>query len=311
MEKLIIYYHPECLLHRSSEFHVERPERAETVLSTIIRNFRENWELKECEIAKEEYIRLVHTNEHWNFVRTSVENKRKLLDGGDTYACDDSLRAALRAAGSVVDAVNEASEKNVRRFFCCIRPPGHHAESDKVMGFCLFNNVAIGAAYATRIKGYKKVAIVDWDVHHGNGTQEIFYSDPDVLFISVHQHPLYPGTGMKYEKGAGRGNGFTYNFPVNPGTDGEVYQKIFTEEIVPLLKEFRPEICFISAGFDAHKDDTLADIRLTEEDFYQLTGVITHLSNELGFPIISVLEGGYNLKALSQSVLSHISALSE
>lgn len=311
MNMVIIYHHTECLLHKSAEFHVERPERTERICDVLMQNKMENWLFKEAPLAAENQVKLVHTRRHWDYVNYSIAEKATMLDGGDTYACGGSLKSALRAAGSVVAAVDDASAMVSKRFFCCIRPPGHHAESDRVMGFCIFNNVAIGAAYATRVKGYNRVAIIDWDVHHGNGTQEIFYSDPNVLFISIHQHPLYPGTGMRYETGNGVGKGFTYNFPVNPGTDGNVYREIFSKDITNILREYNPELVFISAGFDAHKDDPLADILLTEEDYTRLTHIISELAKEMSCPIISVLEGGYNLDALGNSVLAHVRALTD
>ncbi len=310
MRELVILHHPECLLHRPGEFHVERPERTESVLTVISENLKAGWKLRECSKAGKEDILLAHTEKHWNFINESILGGQDFLDQGDTYACSDSLNAALRAAGSVIDAVDIVREDNSKRVFCCVRPPGHHAESGRVMGFCLFNNIAVGARYAITRKGFSKILIIDWDVHHGNGTQEIFYDDPSAYFISLHQHPLYPGTGMKYETGEGPGKGYTKNFPMNPGTGGEQYQAIFNGEITQIIRDFRPELIMISAGFDAHQDDPLADIRLKESDYYQMTKTICGLAGEGNIPVISVLEGGYNLNALSGSVIAHLDGLS-
>jgi acetoin utilization deacetylase AcuC-like enzyme len=194
--------------------------------------------------------------------------------------------------------------------FCAGRPPGHHAETARVMGFCLFNNIAIGARYVQAKYGIERIAIVDWDVHHGNGTQEIFYDDPSVLYISLHQFPLWPGTGAVTETGSGKGEGFTLNCPMTPGSGEKEYLEAFRNRILPALHKFRPQLLMISAGFDAHKDDPLANIQLTEDSFATMTSMLMEISSKYcGGKIISVLEGGYDLRALARSVEAHLTTL--
>jgi acetoin utilization deacetylase AcuC-like enzyme len=206
-----------------------------------------------------------------------------------------------------VDAVISGVLNNV---FCAVRPPGHHAESDTVMGFCLFNNVAVAARYAQEQYGVEKVAIVDWDVHHGNGTQEIFYEDPTVYYISTHQYPFYPGTGARTETGEGKGRGYTLNCPMRAYSGEEEYLEAFMKDIIPSLEAYKPDLLIISAGFDAHKDDPLANINLTEKNFAQFTAMLMEIADKYtGGKLVSVLEGGYNLQALSQSVEAHVRAL--
>lgn len=229
-----------------------------------------------------------------------------MLDDGDTHASQESFDVAMLAAGAVLGAVDAVLAGDLDGAFCAVRPPGHHAEHDRPMGFCLFNNVAVGARYAQSRHGIAKVAILDWDVHHGNGTQHIFESDPSVLYISLHQYPWYPGTGAKEETGVGAGKGFTMNFPMPAGTEEEAYLQVFTDQIVPALQTFDPGLLIVSAGFDAHREDPLADIRLTESSFATFTQMIAGIA-----PVVSVLEGGYNLDATAKSVEHHLRSLAE
>ncbi len=310
MNNVAIFKHSDCLLHVSNEAHVEKPERVIRILKLLSDNVQSSWTFRDSSFATEKDILRVHTKSHWESLHEAISRGDTILDQGDTYACENSILSALRAAGSVIDAVNAVVSGEFHRVFCCVRPPGHHAESNKVMGFCLFNSIAVGARYAIKEKGFKRVMIIDWDVHHGNGTQEIFAEDPSVFFISLHQHPLYPGTGMVYETGTGLGAGFTKNFPQNPGTRGETYVRIFKNEIADLVRSYKPEILFISAGFDAHREDPLADINLETADYSKLTSILCALANEVNAPIVSVLEGGYNLEATAESVLAHVNAMS-
>jgi acetoin utilization deacetylase AcuC-like enzyme len=212
----------------------------------------------------------------------------------------------MLAAGSVMNAIDVLLDDQAVAAFCAVRPPGHHAERDRPMGFCLFNNVAIGARYAQQKHNIERVAILDWDVHHGNGTQHVFETDPTVLYISLHQYPFYPGTGARSERGIGNGEGYTMNFPLPEGTDEERYFSIFNEEIVPAISTYDPGLLIISAGFDAHKDDPLGGMELTERSFAKMTGLVKGIA-----PIVSVLEGGYDLDALARSVEAHLQELAQ
>jgi acetoin utilization deacetylase AcuC-like enzyme len=245
----------------------------------------------------------VHTREHIDGVKRACQAGGGVLDAGDTHVSPESYEVARLAAGSVLSCIDEVLSGSVRSAFSAVRPPGHHAERDGPMGFCLFNNAAVGARYA-RKHGVERVAILDWDVHHGNGTQHIFEEDPSVLYVSLHQSPLYPGTGAATERGRGAGEGATLNIPLPAGTGEERYFAELSGKVVPALREFAPGLLIISAGFDAHRDDPLADMRLTEESF----GAFTRLVNGLA-PMVSVLEGGYNLAALAASVEHHLRAM--
>lgn len=311
MNKIFVITDGEMLLHKPKYFHVERPDRLQSLLNL----FKDDAELKNeitlisPEKASEENILLVHSQKHIDHIRESILNDKDVLDEGDTYACASSIDAALLAAGSTIKAVDEIFQNKRGRIFCAVRPPGHHAESNRVMGFCLFNNVAVAAAYAIKKYSLQRVAIVDWDVHHGNGTQEIFYHRSDVLFISLHQHPLYPGSGMYNETGKGEGENFTMNFPLPAISGIEEYENIFRNEILPALQNYKPQLLLISAGFDAHKNDPIANMNLDENDFGKLTSILSKLCKTNSTPIISVLEGGYDLPALRNSVKQHLIAL--
>jgi len=259
--------------------------------------------------ASKEDILLVHSQRHYEYVLGAIEKEKTVLDSGDTYAVKDSLLAAMLAAGSVIHGVELVLNKEYQNVFCMVRPPGHHAESSRPMGFCLFNNIAIGAQYAINNHDLKRVAIIDWDVHHGNGTQEIFYETDNVFYISLHQYPFYPGTGSKNETGAGAGAGCTMNFPLQAGTGGDVYRKIFEDDILTLLESYRPQLLMISAGFDAHKSDPLGGMMLTEEDFGDMTKILRDFCTRCGIGIVSVLEGGYNPQALAASIRQHLTNL--
>lgn len=309
MKNLAIIYDEKFLLHKSEYYHPENPDRLISINNYLNeKSFFEEVEIIKPEEASEENILSVHSKEHYNFVKNSIEENRKLLDP-DTYICKDSWRAALLAAGSGIKAVDITLSNNFKNIFCLVRPPGHHAETNKPMGFCLFNNIAIAAQYSINKYNIEKAVIIDWDVHHGNGTQEIFYDSEKVLYISLHQFPFYPGTGAKNEKGIGKGLGFTLNFPVSAGSDGKIYLNLFKEDILKKIENFNPGIIFISAGFDAHKDDPLANMNLVENDFSEMTLLVKNFSNKKNIPIISMLEGGYNANALSRCVYEHLKIL--
>lgn len=307
MQRSIAYFSDDRFLdHRTPPGHPEQIDRL-VKLNEVLRSTPLWKHLTHCtpDAASIERVLAVHTQEHVDLVLNTCTNGGGMLDEGDTHACPESFTVALLAAGAVIGAIDVVLRKKVHAAFCAVRPPGHHAERDHPMGFCLFNNVAIGALYAQSAHDLQRIAILDWDVHHGNGTQHIFEEDASVLYASLHQYPFYPGTGASSEKGVGRGEGFTLNIPLPAGTDEDRYLEAFKEEIVPRLSQFRPELLLLSAGFDAHKDDPIGGMRLTERSFAKMTTLVRDIA-----PVVSVLEGGYDLDALARSVHEHIIALS-
>lgn len=259
-----------------------------------------------------QWIMQVHSQTYHDWVRISCEEGKNLLDQGDTYVCERSYAAALGSVNAALTAADLVIDGKADAAFCAMRPPGHHAFPETAMGFCLFANISILAKYLQQHHKLGKIAIVDWDVHHGNGTQDIFYDDPSVLFISLHQSPLWPGTGMESERGRGDGRGFTKNIPFRPATSEADFLARFDAEVLPALRQFKPEILLISAGFDAHRDDPIADLRLTEQGYATMTRRLNEVAAEsCGGRIISLLEGGYNLDALAASVAAHVRALGE
>jgi acetoin utilization deacetylase AcuC-like enzyme len=304
-------YSDRFLDHDTGPGHPERADR----LRSVVRHLRDSGVLSRmqplaCSPAPEGALLSVHTSEHVRFVRESCLKGVTVLDGGDTHASKDSYDVALLAAGAVTAGVDAVMTGEVRNVFCAVRPPGHHARPGEPMGFCLFNNAAIGARHARAAHGAERIAIIDWDVHHGNGTQEIFYEDPSVLYISTHQYPFYPGTGARSERGSGKGEGTTINIPMSAGTGEDAYVAAFNDEILPAVKRYRPDLVMISAGFDAHRDDPLANINLTEDSFGRLTAMVMECASEVcGGRIVSLLEGGYNLTALAASAERHLRVL--
>ncbi|MEK9138995.1 MAG: histone deacetylase [Bacteroidota bacterium] len=299
------FYSDTFLLHAPPVGHPERPDRLRTIVSHL--KAIGLWETLHHQTptpANDSHILSVHTEGLLDLIRDTCEEGGGMLDEGDTHAVRESFDVAMLAAGSVLNAIDGVVKGNIAAAFCAVRPPGHHAERDRAMGFCLFNNVAVGARYAQQQHGIDRVAILDWDVHHGNGTQHIFEDDPTVLYISLHQYPFYPGTGARSERGVGKGEGYTMNFPLPAGTGEEEYLLLFNDDIVPALIRFNPGLLILSAGFDAHKDDPLGGMELTEESFAKTTNLVKNIA-----PVVSVLEGGYNLNALAQSVEQHLMAL--
>lgn len=305
-----LVYHPDYLKHDSGEDHPESAKRLSSLMAHLEKKpFWDKLKSIPPYPATVEWLETVHNPEYINLVEKMCKNGGGMLDP-DTRVGKESFRIALLAAGGIMAAVDAVMSKKIHNAFCAVRPPGHHAEKGKGMGFCIFNNVAIGARYVQKKYGLKRVLIVDWDVHHGNGTQNIFLSDPSVYYFSIHQFPHYPGTGSEFEVGEGEGEGYTFNMPMCAGSGDLEYIEAFENIFYPLASKFSPEFIFISAGFDAHEQDPLAMINLSEKGYGRMTRVITRLASEHSHGhLVSVLEGGYNIKSLSASVEKHILAL--
>jgi acetoin utilization deacetylase AcuC-like enzyme len=260
--------------------------------------------------ATDDNVLLVHSAEYVRKVRDEIAAGRRSLSTGDTEVSPGSLVAALAAAGTVVSAVDAVMTGQTRRAFCAVRPPGHHASASRGMGFCVFNNVAIGARHARKKYVVERILIVDWDVHHGNGTQDVFWNDGSVLFFDTHQHPWYPGTGAASEIGEGKGRGLILNNPFPAGSGRAQILGAFRESLVPAAERFKPDLVMISAGFDSRLGDPLGQFRLTDDDFKDLTDTIVTIAREFSQGrVVSVLEGGYALDGLAASVLGHLQRL--
>ena len=279
--------------HLNPPGHPERLERAE-VMQVVASEFRQRGgDVREPRAATEAELARVHDREYISLV-SETAGRATALDA-DTFTSPDSYEVALLAAGAAITCVDHVLEAPGRRALAMVRPPGHHAERNRAMGFCLFNNIAVAAAHA-RARGLSRVAIVDYDVHHGNGTQWTFYDDPSVLFISSHQYPYYPGTGAATETGAGKGAGFTVNLPLDAGATDADYEVAFETVAFPVLRQFRPELILISAGFDALADDPLGGMRLSANQFARLTAALTAIADECcGGRVVAITEGGYDL----------------
>ncbi len=260
-----------------------------------------------CTSEQAEYV---HSSLYLQTAQREIESGLAVLSTGDTDVCPASWDVACLAAGGVVTAVDAVMKGDIQRAFCAVRPPGHHATPQRGMGFCVLSNIAIGARYAQRKYGLGKVLIVDWDVHHGNGTQDAFYEDDSVLFFSVHQHPWYPGTGMEDETGTGRGLGMTLNAPLPAGSGAHEILGAVDSRLLPAIQRFRPELVMISAGFDSRVGDPLGKFLLEDADFVKLTQRMLGAAKEFADGrLISVLEGGYSLEGLASGVASHVGAL--
>jgi len=294
--------------HNTGEGHPEKIDR----VTVVIDNFKKinNQELiwKKPVKFDQSFLVNTHSSKYIDLVNKSFpENGLAFLDG-DTVVSPGSKEATKDAVGSIITAIDGVQKKEFKNAFCAVRPPGHHAEKDKAMGFCIYNNVAVGANYLIEKYKYNKVAIIDFDVHHGNGTQDIFYNNEKVLYISTHQYPYYPGSGSEKERGKYNN---ILNIPLEAGTTAEEYLNAY-ENVLKKLKEFKPEFLLFSAGFDAHIDDPLAQLRLGSEDFYHLTKRTLEISKSLcNGNVVSILEGGYDLKALQESTQRHVDALIE
>jgi acetoin utilization deacetylase AcuC-like enzyme len=293
--------------------HPERPER----LATLAKVFQESGLVDKCARiaptpANKETILLNHDEEYLQRVKEACASDAPFIDAPDSKICRESFDVSLLAAGAAVSAVDEVMAGRLDNAFCAVRPPGHHAERGLSMGFCLLNNVAIAAQHLLKNHDLDRILILDWDVHHGNGTQHSFEDDPRVLFVSLHGHPgiVYPGTGFANERGRGEGEGFTINVPIVPPGRDEVWRRAFDETILPSVDQFGPQFVLISAGFDAHKDDPLAPLELETESYGWMTDELLDVAKRhCDGRLVSLLEGGYNLEALSQSAALHASRL--
>jgi acetoin utilization deacetylase AcuC-like enzyme len=298
--------------HETGYGHPERPERVEALMKTL-----GNSDIaKKClpvpmRKARDEEVLLAHSPSYLALVKREISGGGGMLSTGDTVFSPMSLQIARLATGGLLSAVDEVMRGDLDRAFCAVRPPGHHATRELGMGFCIFNNAAIAARYAQQTHGIDRVAIIDWDVHHGNGTQDIFYDDGSVFYFSTHQHPWYPGTGMRAETGEGKGRKTTLNAPLPAGTRMDAIEAAFGEAI-KAMKAHKPDLVIISAGFDSRHGDPLGDFHLRDHDFVKLTRMMIDLAGEIAEGrIISVLEGGYSLEGLVNATAAHLLTLVE
>ncbi|WP_113260012.1 histone deacetylase family protein [Agrobacterium cavarae] len=301
-----LYEHPIFLEHITPEGHPERPDRLRSLNIALEHPNFERLVRKQAPQANEDAVLLAHPESHLLSVMRQIPEEEGEINRieADTYASPKSLQAALTGIGAAMAAVDDVFKGEADNVFVASRPPGHHAETEKAMGFCLFNNAAIAARHAQKVHGAERVAIVDWDVHHGNGTQDIFWNDTSVLFCSTHQMPLYPWSGDKNETGV-KNN--VVNAPLSPNTGSDHFREAFKSRVLPAIAEFSPDLIIISAGFDAHHRDPLAQINLVGEDFDWATGRILEMADKYaGNRVVSLLEGGYDLEGLAESAAMHI-----
>ncbi len=310
-QKTGFVYHSDYLNHDTGPGHPERPDRLRASLAVLQQS--DVWEqLNHIEPipATLEQIAYAHNPAYSEHIRLHCEREIPLTY--DTTVCHESFEIALLSTGGVLRAADAVATGVVQNAFAMVRPPGHHATPGQSMGFCLFNNIAVTARYLQQAHGIGKVAIVDWDVHHGNGTQDIFYEDESVFFFSIHQSPLYPGTGSSRERGSGEAHGTTLNVPVPAGSGDAEYRKVFTDILIPALRDFSPDFLLISAGFDAHYLDPLAGTEVTADGFAALTDLMLAFAEETtSGRVVSALEGGYSLEGISESVVAHVERLAK
>ncbi len=315
MKRTGFVYDDRYLLHDTGEYHPESPERLKVIRKRLSDSgiLEKLIQIGACK-ANQRWIEEVH-NIHYivRFDEACIAGFTE-FDHPDNAICRETYDIAFLAVGGVLKAIDMVMKREIDNAFCAVRPPGHHAEADKPMGFCYFNNVAIGAKYVQKEYGIKRVAIIDFDVHHGNGTQHIFDRDPTVLYYSIHEHPsfAYPGTGREFEVGIGEGDGYTVNSPVLPGRGDEEYRRLIMQDLVPVMKKFKPEFIILSAGFDAHESDLMSGTNLSTDGYDFVSEVIMNLANRFtDGRVVSVLEGGYNLEVLPTLVENHIKMLAD
>ena len=304
MPRTAVVIDSDYLKHDPGYLHPERPERLKVLLDLPKELDTKSFELLLPRAAVREEIETCHSGEYISLVEATSQKNRYALDG-DTVTCRDSFGIGLLAAGGLLQLIDSIEAAEFRNGFALVRPPGHHALRDRAMGFCLFNTVAIGAHHLKRRYGAKRIMIMDWDVHHGNGTQDAFYRDRSVLYVSTHQYPFYPGTGAVREAGAAEGEGFTVNIPLPAGCGDAEYLRVFKEIVAPIGEKFRPDWILVSAGFDPHQRDPLGAMDVTEQGFGAMAAMLLRLAEKhCGGKIAFLLEGGYDLAALKNSVLA-------
>ena len=294
--------------HNTGDGHPEKIDRVTAVINNFKKLDNKSLIWKKPSKFKRSLLEITHNSDYINFVEKSFPKKGLSYLDGDTIVSPGSKEATLDAVGSIISAIDGVQNNEFKNAFCAVRPPGHHAEKNKAMGFCIYNNVAVGANYLINEYKLNKVAIIDFDVHHGNGTQDIFYDNKKVLYISTHQFPYYPGSGSEQEKGKYNN---IFNIPLPAGTTSEEYLNAY-EFVLKKIQEFKPEFILLSAGFDSHKDDPLAQFQLESKDFYKITKRTLELSKlHCNGKVVSILEGGYDLSALKESTTMHVNALLE
>jgi len=297
--------HPDCVLHEMGDGHPESPQRLRSILAALeASGLAAKLQVHEAPIAERKHLERVHEPDHVDFVFSTAPSRGYAYLDPDTSMNPKSLSAALHAAGAVVKATDLVMSGQVANAFCAVRPPGHHATPNRPMGFCVFNNVAIGAAHALQAHGLERVAVLDFDVHHGNGTEDAFHEDPRVMLCSTFQHPYYPHSG------ADSGNDHIINVPLPAMTDGRGFRAAVERHWLPALEKFKPQLVFVSAGFDAHRDDPLAYLQLDDDDYRWITEQLVEVARRHAKGrVVSTLEGGYNLEALGRCVVEHVGVL--
>lgn len=313
MKKTGLLYDDRYLLHDTGPYHPEAPDRLSIIFSGLEQSGLLSKLVRlEGSMAEMKWIELVHDKAYVERFKSVCKAGRRSFESEDNQLCYQTYDIARLAVGGILEATKQVMEGALDNAFCAVRPPGHHAEIDRPMGFCYFNNVAIAARYIQSKFGIQRVGIMDFDVHHGNGTQNIFESDPSVFYYSIHEHPsfAFPGTGRAFEKGSGEGTGFTRNYPVLPGQGDAEYKSVIDNDFIPLFDQFGPQVLLISAGFDAHADDDMSGINLSSDGFsYIMERLVETANKHADGRIISILEGGYSLKRLPELVNNHIESL--
>ena len=303
----LLLTHPACLNHLTPAGHPERPDRLRAIEQALEDEKFQQLAREQAPLADIDTVSLCHPRDYVETIRNATPDEGLVRIDADTSMSPGSYEAAMRAVGGAVRAVDEVMQKRIANAFCAVRPPGHHTETARPMGFCLFNNAAIAARYSQKKYGIERAAVIDFDVHHGNGSQDIFWSDKSVMYCSTHEMPLYPGTGAVTERGE---HNTIVNAPLRAGDGGDAFREAFETVILPRLREFKPELVVISAGFDAHTRDPLANLNLVEGDYAWVTKKLMEIADvSADGRVVSLLEGGYDLQGLSRSVAAHVSTL--